>query len=87
MEIVIVWLICGVFCAIVAGTKNRSALGWLALGALFGFFAVVAVLVVKSLPEENSVGTPALVMTTCPFCREVIQSGAILCKHCKSKLN
>jgi hypothetical protein len=37
----LIWIACPVICGIVASAKNRSGLGWAALGLLFGFLAVI----------------------------------------------
>ena len=49
MEILIIWLLCGVACALIAGAKNRNALGWLFLGCIFGIFALIVVAVMPKL--------------------------------------
>jgi len=49
MITLIVCLIFGVLCAVVASKKNRSGPGWFALGVLFGPIAVVLSFV---LPEK-----------------------------------
>jgi hypothetical protein len=42
---IVFWPICGVIAAVIASAKNRNALGWLALGALFApSVLIVAVL-------------------------------------------
>lgn len=43
MEVfLIVWLICGVLCAVVAGSKNRSSGGWFVIGCLTGILGLIA---------------------------------------------
>ena len=41
------WLVCGGIAAVIASAKNRNALGWLALGALFP----PCVLIVAVMPK------------------------------------
>jgi hypothetical protein len=43
-----IWLCNMVACALIAGSKHRSRLGWLVLGFLFGIFAL---LVLACLPD------------------------------------
>ena len=38
--VVIAVLLSGMTCAIIAGQKGRSALGWFVIGALFSFIAI-----------------------------------------------
>lgn len=53
---VIIWLLCGVVCYLIAKNKNRNE--WLGalLGCLFGIFAIIGYLVV-SKKEVTSNGT------------------------------
>ena len=47
--IVLIWVICGVFAAVIASSKGRSAGGWLVLGLLFGIFGLILVACLPSL--------------------------------------
>jgi hypothetical protein len=49
---IVIWLACGVLCAVVAGWKCRSAGLWLLAGVAFGVFALVAVLAAPPVPER-----------------------------------
>ena len=61
------WLICGVIAAVVASAKNRNALGWLVLGALFAP-SVLIVAVLPKLPPAPPVGMRSV---QCPRCNAV----------------
>lgn len=39
----LIWLLCGIVCAIIAGSKNRSAVGWCLIGLLIGIFGVILI--------------------------------------------
>ncbi|MDX9742807.1 MAG: SHOCT domain-containing protein [Arcobacteraceae bacterium] len=41
MEIVILWILFGIFSSIIASNKNRNALGWFFVGLLFGPFGLL----------------------------------------------
>lgn len=47
MEYLILWIICGIGAAIIAGSKNRSAIGWLFGGILLG---PIGILIVGFMP-------------------------------------
>ena len=49
MELVFLWIILGVACAIVAGSKGRSPFGWLIAGFFFGPIALFMVGVMPAL--------------------------------------
>lgn len=51
MEILVIWLLCAIAAAAIAGGKGRSVLGWLLLGLLLGIFAVI---IVACLPSRKA---------------------------------
>lgn len=53
MEIVFLGLLFGVFSAVLASGKNRSAAGWFFIGLLFGPFGLLVGLMDKISPEEE----------------------------------
>ncbi len=72
------WLLCGFASSVVAGSKNRSSLGWFFCGLLFGPIGLFTVGFMPSLKERAEIETARV----CPFCAEKIQLSAIVCKHC-----
>lgn len=86
MDLLFIWLAFAVICAIVASTKNRSALGWLLLGAIFGVFALIVLAFLPRIddPTPNCGGVPQ--HRKCPYCAEQILSEATKCKHCGSEV-
>jgi Protein of unknown function (DUF732) len=61
------WLVCGVIVAVIASAKNRNALGWLALGALFA----PSVLIVAVLPKLPPGPPEGMRSVQCPRCNAV----------------
>ena len=53
MLVIIVWILSGVVCALIAGPKNRSVLSWFVGGCLFGVFAIIAAALVPPLPSQE----------------------------------
>lgn len=47
---ILIWVICGVFAAVVANSKGFNVGLWLLLGFLFGIFALIAV---AAIPAEK----------------------------------
>jgi len=45
---VILWILCGFVCAMIAKEKNLNVPTWFALGCLLGIFAIVAIFFVES---------------------------------------
>ena len=51
--IVGIWIASAFLCAFVGGEKNRSRGSWFLAGLLFGIFAVIAVVAVPKLSDEE----------------------------------
>lgn len=83
MELLLLWGLFGFVAAFGAGWKGRNPIGWFLLGVLIGPFALLLLLfappikqpIVRSRNTGNNV-------RRCPFCAEVIQRAAVVCKHC-----
>lgn len=50
----IIWITFVAICYFVAESKNRNKLMWSIAGALFGIFAVIVLLFLKTLPPDNN---------------------------------
>ncbi len=53
MEVVIINLVMGIACAILADTRGRSALAWFLLGFFFGCFALIGLFVIPDLKVQE----------------------------------
>jgi uncharacterized protein (DUF58 family) len=51
---IVIFLVCGVLCAIVAAHKGRNAVGWFFIGFLFNLLALIMVCVVSNLKEQRA---------------------------------
>lgn len=43
MEFIVVGLVCGAICAVMAENRKRSKIGWFFAGLIFGIFAIVGI--------------------------------------------
>ena len=50
MEIIVFWLVCAVFCAMLASSKNRSATGWFFIGLLT---SILGLFVIAVMPKKE----------------------------------
>lgn len=85
MEIIVIGLVFGVICALIASSRGRSALGWFVLGCLFSIFALLLVALLPSLKTDPNQPTPDT-HVKCPDCAELVKNEARVCKHCGCKL-
>lgn len=51
VEFVLIWIGCGILCAVIAPGKGRSPAAWFFLGLIFSVFAVVAVIAMPNLKD------------------------------------
>ena len=87
MEFIIVWLLCGLICTVIAGAKGRSSFGHFFIGVLFGPLGVILSLVMpKNTDRLEKLALNAGDLKKCPQCAEIVKSEAIKCKHCLSEL-
>jgi hypothetical protein len=49
MELLFFWIAFAVLCAVIASSKGRSGFGWFFLGAIFGVFALIAVIAMPAV--------------------------------------
>lgn len=80
ISLIVFWLICGAFTAVVASSKGRAGAGWFVLGFLFGPIALLAVGFMPALAKGAG-------YRRCPECAELILLEAKRCKHCGAEVN
>ncbi|AGH48770.1 hypothetical protein G432_05215 [Sphingomonas sp. MM-1] len=89
MELLIfLWLAMGVIAAIIAGNKNRNALGYGCLGFLLGPIGILIAAVVpryQSYLETDEGRLASKQAKRCPDCAEIVQYQAKVCKHCSHR--
>ena len=70
MEIVIIWLICGVIAAMIASQRQAGCLGFI-LGVLLGPFGIIAAFFIGG--------------KQCLFCKSKIDTSATVCPKCQKQ--
>ena len=81
-----VWFAFSVLTAIAAAVRGRSAMGWWLLGLVFGFFALILVLIIPSRKRGAALPPTPKTHLHCPDCRELVLWDARVCKHCGCRL-
>ncbi|WP_457812116.1 zinc ribbon domain-containing protein [Sinorhizobium meliloti] len=89
MELLVIWIICGVVTAIIAASKGRSGAGWLLVGLLLGIFGVILIACLPALvkevprtPQQYAAIQEPRREKNCPDCGETVLDVAKVCKHC-----
>jgi len=70
MELLFLWLLCGIAAAMIGSQKGEGCAGFMA-GVLLGPFGILIALFSKGNRK------------TCPYCKELIHKDAAVCKHCQ----
>ena len=83
MEYLIIACVIGVIPAFIASSKGRNFFLWWLYGACLFIVALIHSLVIskdmKAIAEEKK----AQGYKECPFCKEYVKPGAVVCPHCQ----
>ena len=82
MEILIWSIVLGLIPALIARSKGRSFALWWLYGALLFIVALPHSIIIKADREYIEKRQLADGMKKCPFCAEMINGDARVCKHC-----
>lgn len=74
IEIIVLWVICGLIGAAIGGRKGINPAGAFLAGVFLGPFSVLMVFVSSKVKK-------------CPKCAENVQKEAKVCKHCNHQFN
>ncbi|SEJ33932.1 hypothetical protein SAMN05216201_107102 [Pseudomonas linyingensis] len=96
MTLFLFWVAVAIVTGLAAQSRGRSFMAWFALGFLFSFLALIAVLVMNRVETADDVDRTSQAIASkhgiskfyrkCPACAEVVRREAKKCKHCQSEL-
>jgi hypothetical protein len=96
LTVIFAWAICAVVTAIIAGSRDRNPIAWLAIGAVIGIFGLILVLALPAARPASASGSyhPMIgagrkidpSVKDCPDCRETVSISAWKCPHCGFRL-
>ena len=83
MEMLIIWLLFGIVCAVIASNKGRNGFGWFLIGVLLGPFGLILALVVgKNVEAVEKASLSSGEVKKCPHCAELVKREAVKCRYC-----
>lgn len=88
-ELIITFIVCGLWGllpAFIARYKGRSFVKWWIYGIFLFFIALIHSLVISKSIQAKENELKANGYKECPFCREMVKSGATVCPHCRRDL-
>lgn len=86
LEYVILLLCLAFIPAIIANSKGRNFWLWYLYGVLIFIVALVHALCLSKSPQIKEQELKNNGYKECPFCREMVKEGAIVCPHCRRDL-
>jgi ribosomal protein L32 len=79
---VILWIICAIASGIVGHSKSRPVLGWV-IGIFLGFVGLIIIaLLPTNQKQKEATALESGELKKCPYCCELIRSGAVVCRYC-----
>lgn len=82
MIFVVIWVICGVFAYMIADSRGGSGPMGAVLGFLLGPIGVLCAFFMGGEEAKAAQQIEVGAKKKCPRCAELVQPGALVCKHC-----
>lgn len=85
-EMVVVLFVIALIPAFIAKSKGRNFALWYIYGLALFIVALVHSLIISKSAEQKQTELKEQGYTECPFCKEPVKVGAVVCPHCRRDL-
>jgi hypothetical protein len=86
IDMIILLFLLALIPAFIASNKGRSFILWYIYGVALLIVAIPHSLIISKTQIQKDKELSASGYTECPFCKEPVKVGAIVCPHCRREL-
>ena len=86
IDMVLVLLVLALIPAFIASNKGRSFALWYIYGVCLLIVAIPHSIIISKTTEQKDKELKSAGYVECPYCKEPVKAGAVVCSHCRREL-